>query len=138
MNIGILLRTPFQCLVERIHADLAAKGYEEIRPAHGNVFQYIGKNGARVTTMAEKAQMTKQSMSYLVEYLEERGYVERKADPDDKRAVIFYITKKGWNVVALAEQSIKNLQNEWAEKLGRKKFDAMTSALSELNTLIKT
>lgn len=138
MNIGILLRTPFENLVERIHSDLAKNGFADIRPAHGNVFQFIGRNGARITTMAEKAYMTKQSMSYLVEYLEERDYVERKADPDDKRAVIFCLTTKGWKAVKIAEQSIQDLQNEWRERLGNKKFDAMTSALGDLNELIRT
>jgi len=132
MNIGILLRTPFQQLVDRIHADLANNGYEEIRPAHGTVFQYIGKNGARITTMAEKAQITKQSMSYLVQYLEERGYVERKEDPEDRRAVIFCITPAGWKVVAIAEQSIKDLQAEWVKKLGQKKYDILVNTLLEL------
>jgi DNA-binding MarR family transcriptional regulator len=138
MNIGILLRTPFQSLVERIHSDLAAKGFEDVRPAHGNVFQFIGKNGARITTMAEKAQMTKQSMSYLVEYLEDRGYVERKQDPNDKRAVIFCMTAKGWRATKVAEQSIQDLQNEWREKLGAKKFDTLVNSLEELTELTKS
>lgn len=138
MNIGILLRIPFQNLVERIHGDLAKNGFEDVRPAHGNVFQFIGKDGARITVMAEKAQMTKQSMSYLVEYLEDRGYIERKADPIDKRAVIFCLTAKGWKTVKVAEQSIKNVQGEWRQKLGARKFDQMAAALAELNKLVAT
>ena len=138
MNIGILLRTPFQTLVERIHVDLAKNGFEEIRPAHGNVFQFIGRNGSRITAMAEKAQMTKQSMSYLVAYLEERSYIERKADPEDGRAIIFCLTPKGRKVVDIAEQSIQHLQGEWKEQLGTKKFDNMVSSLQDLNEIVKT
>src|SRR5450755_2302934 len=106
MNIGILLRTPFQQLVDEIHDNLAREGYPEVRPAQGIVFQFIGKTGARLTELAAKAQMTKQSMSYLVEYLEKEGHVERADDETDKRAKIFRLTKKGWKVVAIAEKSI--------------------------------
>jgi DNA-binding MarR family transcriptional regulator len=134
MNIGILLRNPFQRLVERIHADLAEDGYPDIRPAHGNVFQFIGKKGARITQMAEKAQMTKQSMSYLVEYLEERNYLERRQDPEDGRAVVFYVTKKGLKVEEVAERSIANIQDEWRDKLGSKKYDTLINLLTELNS----
>ena len=80
--------------------------------------------------------MTKQSMSYLVEYLEERGYVIRKPDPEDKRAVIFCLTAKGWKAVNAAEQSIKAIQDEWREQLGHKKFDTMVNALDDLNGIV--
>jgi DNA-binding MarR family transcriptional regulator len=133
MNIGILLRQPFQQLVEQIHNDLAEAGYPEIRPVQGVVFQFIGKNGARLTELAEKAQMTKQSMSYLVEYLEEAGHVERADDETDKRAKIFRLTKKGWRVVALAEQSIARFEDNCKKNLGAAKYKQLTALLKELN-----
>src|ERR1043165_8047745 len=110
MNLGILLRNPFQKLVESIHEDLAAAGFAEVRPAHGVVFQFIGKNGARLTELAAKSQLTKQSMSYLVEHLEKHGHVERFVDETDSRAWIFRLTKKGWKVVAIAEKSIAGFE----------------------------
>ena len=78
MNIGILLRAPFQQLVDEIHDNLAKAGYPEVRPAQGIVFQFIGKKGARLTELAAKAQMTKQSMSYLVEYLENAAMLKER------------------------------------------------------------
>lgn len=78
MNIGILLRKPFQQLVDEIHETLAIEGYPEIRPAQGIVFQFIGKNGSRLTELAIKAQITKQSMSYLVEYLKRKVILKKQ------------------------------------------------------------
>lgn len=132
MNIGILLRTPFFRLVEEIHEELARKGYPDIRPAHGNVFQFIGKNGARMTDMAEKAQMTKQSMGYLLNYLEECGYVERKPDERDKRAVIFALTAKGWDVVNAAEEAIAGIQKKWEAVLGESDYQRLVNILGKL------
>src|SRR6185312_4386828 len=133
MNIGILLRTPFFKLVEEIHNTLAEKGYPEIRPAHGNVFQFIGKNGARITDMAKKAHMTKQSMSYLVYYLEEHGYVEQASDDTDARAIIFRLTNKGRKAVDIAEEVIKEVQMKWKKALGKDKYDELWRLLVTLN-----
>jgi len=136
MNIGILLRDPFLKWVEMIHEELDKRGYEEIRPAHGNVFQFIGKAGARITTMAERAQMTKQSMSYLVDYLEQRGYVERKEDEADRRAVIFCLTKKGWDCVAEVEDIMKGLEKKWRQQLGKKQYDELFNNLLALREIL--
>jgi len=137
MNIGILLRSPFNKLVEEIHEELARRGHPEIRPAHGTVFQFIGKHGARITDMAEKAHMTKQSMSYLVEYLEERGYVERRPDETDRRAMLFSLTKKGWKVVDAAEKAIANVQKDWEKRMGKSAYRQLTELLARLNDAIR-
>jgi len=137
MNIGILLRTPFQKLVEELHKGLASEGYGDIRPAHGNVFQFIGKNGARVTQMADKAQMTKQSMSYLVEDMERMGYVLRMADETDKRAVIFKLTKKGWAASSVAEKIIAQIEKDWTKRIGKKEMAILGKGLKQLNEALK-
>lgn len=137
MNIGQLLRDPFQQLVEEIHESLASEGYPEIRPAHGNVFQFIGRNGARLTEMAAKAQMTKQSMSYLVEYLEKEGHVECVQDETDKRAKIYRLTKKGWKAVNIAEKAVQGFEKKCRKKLGRSKYDKLIGLLTELDKELK-
>jgi MarR family len=76
-NIGILLREPFHEVVRRVSAGLAAAGFDDVRPAHTAVFPHIEPVGLRLTDLAERAQMTKQSMGYLVDHLEQRGYLER-------------------------------------------------------------
>ena len=134
MNIGILLRKPFQQLVDEIHEDLAMEGYPEIRPAHGVVFQFIGKEGVRLTELAAKAQMTKQSMSYLVEYLEKEGHVERAPDETDNRAKLFRLTKKGWKVVDIAEKAISNFETKCKKKMGAQRYNQLVSLLKELDT----
>jgi DNA-binding MarR family transcriptional regulator len=45
-----------------------------------------GGAGTTVSVLAERAQITKQSMAGLVRHLEQHGYVERRPDPRDRRA----------------------------------------------------
>jgi DNA-binding MarR family transcriptional regulator len=132
-NIAELLRGPFQILVDELHEGLAEAGYPDIRPAHGNVFGYIRKEGSRLTELAERAQLTKQTMGYLVDYLEERGYVEREPDPDDKRAKIVRLTDEGRELVGVAREIMGRIESRWAELLGEERMEQLRELLKELN-----
>jgi DNA-binding MarR family transcriptional regulator len=119
-------------LVRDLHDTLTVAGYPDIRPAHGNVFQQIGAEGARVSDMAERAQMTKQGMAELVAYLEARGYVERVTDPTDRRAKIVRLTDKGWAVVPVAESSINRTERRWRECVGAERLAEARAVLESL------
>src|ERR1700722_2206305 len=66
---------------------VAAAGSPDIRPGHGCVFGGIDpENGSRLTDLADRAMMTKQTVGEVVNDLEKRGYLERVPDPQDWRA----------------------------------------------------
>lgn len=131
-NIGILLRGPFQELVRRITDGLAEAGFDDIRPAHTAVFQHIKAEGSRLTDLAERAQLTKQSMGYLVDYLEERGYVERRPDPTDRRASLIFLTERGWDEIRAALRIIAAIEQDWADRLGKRRMKQLRGLLTEL------
>src|SRR5213083_2923538 len=110
-NIGTLLRSPFQEVVNRVISGLADAGFEDIRPAHTAVFQHIEADGSRLTDLAQRAQITKQSMGYLVDYLEQRGYVERRPDPTDSRVTLICLTDRGWDQIRAALSIIAAIED---------------------------
>ena len=59
-----------------------------MRPGHGCVFGTIEPDGSRLTDLAERARMTKQTVGEVTTDLERLGYVERVPDPRDGRAKI--------------------------------------------------
>jgi DNA-binding MarR family transcriptional regulator len=132
-NVGILVRGPFQEIVRRIAEGLAEAGFDDIRPAHTAVFQHIKAEGSRLSELAERAQITKQSMGYLVDYLEEHGYVERRADPSDRRATLIFLTDHGWAQVREALRIIAEIEQEWSRRLGRQRMEQLRELLTELN-----
>jgi DNA-binding MarR family transcriptional regulator len=135
-NIGILLRGPYQEVVRRIADNLADAGFDDIRPAHTAVFQHIKAEGSRLSELAQSAQITKQSMGYLVDYLEERGYVERKADRSDRRASLIFLTERGWNQIRAALAIIASIEEEWARSLGTRDMEQLRRHLARLNQTI--
>ncbi len=83
------------------------------------VFQHLLLEGMHLTELAERAQITKQSMGYLVDYLQERGYVERVPDLVDGRARV-------------TRQIVQGIEEDWACRLGEHKMDQLRQLLKEL------
>lgn len=131
-NIGILLRVPFHEVVGRLSEGLAEAGFGDIRPAHTAVFQHIEAEGSRLSELAERAQLTKQSMGYLVDYLEERGYLERRPDPSDRRATLVCLTERGWDEVRVALRIIAAIEEDWSRRLGKRRMAQLRELLTEL------
>ena len=135
--LGALLRAPAQAISSRIAADLAAVGHGDLRPAHFTVFQYLPADGAHATVLAERAQMTKQSMGALIDYLAQRGYVERIPDPADQRARVVRRTARGWAVERVARTSLQQLEGEWEAYLGAGRMREFRAVLVDLGVLLR-
>jgi DNA-binding MarR family transcriptional regulator len=135
-NVGILVRDPYQEVVRRVSAGLVDAGFDDLRPAHTAVFQHIEADGSRLTALAERAQITKQSMGYLVDHLEERGYLERRPDPTDRRAALVCLTERGWAQIRAALAIIAGLEQEWTTALGEQRMEQLRELLTELRQII--
>ena len=137
-NIGVLLRDLGQDVVRQVAAGLVDAGFADVRPAHTAVFQHIDAEGSRLTDLAEQAQMTKQSMGYLVDYLEERGYLERHPDPTDRRVAVIRLTDRGWDEIPAAVAIIAQIEEEWTQRLGKTRMRQLREALTELRPTATT
>ncbi len=134
-HIGLLARLPYLEITKLSYEHLNDLGFKDIKPYHSAVFQSIGE-GARMTDMAMKANMTKQNMKHLLEHLEGAGYVERFPDETDRRAVLFKLTAKGWSFKNAAYKFVAELELEWAEVMGTEDFIQLKKLLARLNEYI--
>ncbi len=134
--IGALLRIPREAAIRQTLDGLAAAGFEDVRPAHFTVFQHMPPQGIRLTELAEAALLTKQSMGYLVDELETRGYVERAPDPTDRRAKVVRLTARGRQVEDTVRATIQRLEDEWAAHMGQEDYHQLTRLLRKLIALL--
>jgi DNA-binding MarR family transcriptional regulator len=132
-NLAILLREPFRVGTERLHRRFAERGHPDIRAPHGNVMQFLDDGGTRVSALAERAQMTKQSMAELVTHLERLGYVQRVPDPSDRRAKLVRATPRGRELYVIAREVVAEIEAEWTQRLGKAKMRQLRALLEELN-----
>jgi DNA-binding MarR family transcriptional regulator len=95
--------------------------------------QFLDDGGTRVSVLAERAQITKQSMAELVAHLEQLGYVERAPDPSDQRAKLVRATPRGKQLYAIAREVVAEIEAEWTRRLGEAKMRQLRELLEELN-----
>ena len=131
-TLGALLRLPYEKLANWTYSELAGHGFEDIRPAHSAVFRHILPAGSRLTELAERAQMTKQSMAYLVESLRELGYLELSPDPTDGRAKLVCLTQRGRAFQQAAMDLSQQAEAQLAARLGEAELVQLRDMLERL------
>jgi len=136
-TMGALLRLPYEKLQQQTYGALAAQGYSDIRPAHSSVFRHILPAGSRLTELAERAQMTKQSMSYLVNSLAESGYVDFVPDAEDGRAKLVCLTQRGQEFQRALVDLSQQIELDMAEQLGVEQIKQLRSLLEQLSDLLE-
>jgi DNA-binding MarR family transcriptional regulator len=128
-----LLGTAWSILIEGLHKELAARGFEDVRPSHGFVFQRLAPYGATGNELAEHLGVTKQAASQMIDYLEERGYVVRKPHPSDKRGKLVLLTQRGWDCIRATEAVFARIEQRWTAIVGP---DHMTMLRADLRCLV--
>ena len=129
MLIGALLRVPAQAIHRRIITELNRAGFEDLRVPHMTVLQFPGPDGMRPGVLAERAGMSKQAMNQLLRSLEGFGYLARSDAPDEGRARIVRLTKRGRAAYAKAHEILGDIEDEWGAELGSKHFTKLKELL---------
>lgn len=125
-----LLGLGFDAFTEELNARIHSTEFSDLRAGHGCVFANIDpENGSRLTELAERALMTKQSVGEVVTDLVQRGYVERVADPSDGRAKTIRLTARGREAYVLGRQLIDEIERDWSERYGEERIAALREAL---------
>jgi DNA-binding MarR family transcriptional regulator len=131
-NIGVLLQQLSRDFERRAKGTLQARGHTELLPSHRVVFTSLGRNGTRLTVLAQQAGMTKQAMGQIVDDLEQLGYVERTPDPEDGRAKIVRFTAAGLDFVCDAAEVLDQIWREYASVLGVRELNHVQEGLVKL------
>jgi DNA-binding MarR family transcriptional regulator len=121
--------------VELLHRRLNEEGFEGIRYRHGSVFRFIDAEGSRLTALAERSRLSKQAIGEVVDELERHGYVERTADPADRRAKIIRLTERGRTGQLAAARILRDIEQRWARHLGPDQITTLRRTLEEIIAL---
>lgn len=132
MLIGALLRVPAQAIHRRIISELNAAGFGDLRVPHMAVLQFPGPDGVRPGFLAERAGMSKQALNQLLRSLEALGYLARSDAPDEGRARIVHLTKRGRAAYAKMHDILREIEREWSTELGARDFAQLKALLSRV------
>jgi DNA-binding MarR family transcriptional regulator len=135
LNLGLLCFIAYRGMETRVVQALAGAGHADFTVAQGRVFAQIADGGSRVTELAERARVTKQTAGFLVDQLEKAGYVRRVPDPADARARLVTITARGHEAVAVARRAEAETEAEWTAHLGDVATGQLRDALTKLREI---
>lgn len=127
-----LLDIASEALFAEFRNRLDQSEYRDIRPTHGCVFRFVQGQGLRLTEIAERANMTKQSVGEIVDDLVERGYAKRIPDPNDRRAKLVCLTERGEEAQAYGRTLFAEVEARWAERFGEERVAALRDLLEEI------
>jgi len=109
-----------------------ARGYGGLRPSFGPFFSLLWTEGRPLTAIAGQLAISKQACSQLANLAEEAGYLERKPDPQDRRAKLVMLTPRGRKLSAQGVQIILESESEYAELVGQTSYRRFTASLAAL------
>jgi DNA-binding MarR family transcriptional regulator len=132
-----LLRDIAEAQIDELHARLGVLGFAEIRASHGCVFSTIDEHGSRLTELADRSGLTKQSVGEAVVDLERLGYVERVPDPYDRRAKTIKLTPHGAEALAAAREIFADIERRLAEEVGEERFAEFRETVERLYALTR-
>ena len=129
-----LLAMAYRHLVVGLHERLSARGWRDVRPQYGYVLLACRD---RPTTSGELAGMlgvSKQAASKLADAMVEEGLLHRRTSAEDSRAKPLSLTARGRRLLVQVEEIYLELEQEWADVLGRGRVEQVRGGLVEVLT----
>jgi DNA-binding MarR family transcriptional regulator len=135
-NLGYLLAKASQRWNELLQEGFADAGFPEVKASYGSVLiPLFEEDGLRMGEIARRARLSKQTMTTMVRLCERDGLVERRPDPDDRRAARVHLTAKAKRFRPKAEEVLAGMEREVEAILGERKGRALRISLTELQRL---
>ncbi|MGF9762421.1 transcriptional regulator [Microvirga sp. 0TCS3.31] len=132
-TFGALMRITWQHVRNELLQAIHEAGFAEFQDAHFAIFSFPLPDGVRPSEIARQKNMSRQAINYLLVQLEGLGYVERRTvEQGDADRRLVYLTDAGWQIAEAMFGCLRRLQGEWAQEVGRERFDVFLDVLTEL------
>ena len=129
-NLGFLLAKASQRWNELLSERFRAYGFGEVRPSYGSVLlPLFEQDGLRMSEIAARARMSKQTMTTLVRLCERDGLVVRTTDPSDGRAFRIQLTDRAHAFKPVADEILAELDAKVLTTLGARRQQTLVQAL---------
>lgn len=118
---------------------IAACAEHDIRPGQYSVLTLIEHNpGFSQTVVAESVGIKKTNFVALIDRLERRGLVERKATPRDRRSHSLYLTDAGKSLMRKLHRTAAQHEQRLIERIGAQMHARMFEPLKAIATLAES
>ncbi|HEU4513842.1 MAG TPA: MarR family transcriptional regulator [Nocardioidaceae bacterium] len=132
---SLLMFIAARAAADRIFRAVHDAGFDDVTIAQSRLMMGIDTEGTRLSTLAERAQIAKQTATALVDKLERAGYVERVPDLSDGRARLVRMTPRAEAALPIARAEEDRIEAEWRAHLGAERMDQLRQALTALRDI---
>ena len=87
------------------------------------------KQPQRMSDLADALDMTPASASALIDRIDQRGFVTRRSDPDDRRTVRVELSRRGQHILDVMERGSSDHFGRLIEKMTPAERDALATTL---------
>lgn len=131
-SLGFLLSDCHRMLGTAMDRHIRRAGIELSR-SQWRVIGHLARNdGLTQTELAELLEMERAPLGTLVDKLENAGWVERRADPRDRRAKRVFITEAGHEVLPLIREQTQQTMNDMMAGLSPEQVDNLIDSLQTI------
>lgn len=99
-----------------------------------NVLRHLHEGPLRACQLVERSGVSKQAVSQQIAHLERNGYVVTGPDPTDQRARQVVATDKGSDAQRLVKQLFREIERDWADRVGDDSMGTLRGTLVQLLT----
>lgn len=131
-DFGILLALAYRVYVDELHAALAARGFEDMRPSFGAIFRALYKESLTLTELAEQLGTSKQAATKIVAELVERGLVVQRAAEADRRRKDLTLSARGRALVRAAIEVAAKVEARLVREVGASAVAGLRVTLEHL------
>ncbi|MCT9005729.1 MarR family winged helix-turn-helix transcriptional regulator [Streptomyces sp. NPDC054766] len=131
-DLALLLLGGFRSLADAAHAELARRGYEDVRPVHDFAMRAITAGADNASELGRRLSVSKQAAAKTIAVLQERGYVARDTDPLDARRKRLQVTALGFEVLRQGESIFDELRDQWERQIGTAELASLETHLATL------
>ncbi|HEY6202925.1 MAG TPA: MarR family transcriptional regulator, partial [Candidatus Limnocylindria bacterium] len=87
------------------------------------------KQPQRMSDLAGALDMTAASASALIDRMDQRGFVTRRSDPDDRRTVLVELSRRGQHILDIMERGSSDHFGRLIEKMTSDEREALATTL---------
>jgi DNA-binding MarR family transcriptional regulator len=131
-DFGLLLAQALNSYVDHLHRRLGDRGFTDLRPTFGIPLRALHREPRTLTSLAREVGVTKQAAAKVVGEMERRGLIERTPSPDDRRAVLLRLSRRGESLVAEAIRIGDAVERDVSRELGPAAAAGMRAGLERL------
>lgn len=97
----------------------------------------IDAEGTPSTALGPKMGMESTSLSRMLNTMEEKGYIERRPNPEDGRGVLIFLTEQGKEKRDLSKKTVLEFNNGLHESISPEKIDHFYEVIDAIKAQVE-